>query len=178
MLGHGARRFRSGVWHAREKSRNLVHPTMLQKAKRVTGFLVEMAEKAGPLNAMAYMILRGGWSPKKRGVPKNAGTSDDMYENKGQKNSDRGHPTMFMKTSNLTVLSDDVDENKQLNTRSALAQRAMLSGFIVCSPPSLSSTNIAEFHSAVARIGEPVPESRQPTTDKNACPARANRGGC
>jgi hypothetical protein len=37
---------------------------------------------------------------------------------------------MCMKTSNLTVLTDDVDENKPLNTRSAFAQRAMLSGFI------------------------------------------------
>jgi hypothetical protein len=31
---------------------------------------------------------------------------------------------MFMKTGNLTVLSDDIDENKPLNTRSALEQRA------------------------------------------------------
>jgi hypothetical protein len=87
---------------------------------------------------------------------------------------------MFMKTGDLTVISDDIDENKPLNTRSALAQRAMLSGFIVCSPrpefasrngglklplrgrhygqpagrarlfdSSLSSTNSAEFHSAL-----------------------------
>jgi hypothetical protein len=54
-----------------------------------------------------------------------------MYENKGQKNSDRGYPTIYMKTGNLIVLSDDVDENTPLNTRSALAQRAMLSGFVV-----------------------------------------------
>jgi hypothetical protein len=113
-----------------EKSRNLGHPTMFQKAKRVTGFLAEMSEKASPLNAMAYTVLKGGWSPKKRGVPKNAGISDDMYENKGQKNSDRRYPTIYMKTGNLIVLSDDVDENKQLNTRSALAERAMLSGFV------------------------------------------------
>jgi hypothetical protein len=37
---------------------------------------------------------------------------------------------MFMKTSNLTVLSDDIDENKPLNTRSALAQREMISGLV------------------------------------------------
>ena len=37
---------------------------------------------------------------------------------------------MFMKTSNLTVLSDDINENKELNTRSVFAQRAMLSGFV------------------------------------------------
>jgi hypothetical protein len=37
---------------------------------------------------------------------------------------------MFMKTGDLTVISDDIDENKPLNTRSALAQRAMLSGFV------------------------------------------------
>ena len=30
---------------------------------------------------------------------------------------------MFMKTSDLTVISDDIDENKPLNTLSALAQR-------------------------------------------------------
>jgi hypothetical protein len=89
-----------------------------------------MSEKASPLNAMAYTVLKGGWSPKKRGVPKNAGISDDMYENKGQKNSDRGYPTIYMKTGNLIVLSDDVDENTPLNTRSVLAQRAMLSSFI------------------------------------------------
>jgi len=53
---------------------------------------------------------------------------------KGKKNSCRGYPTMFMKTGDLTVISNDIDENKPLNTRSALAQRAMLSGFIVCSP--------------------------------------------
>jgi len=121
-------------WHSIKISRNLVYPTMLQKAKRVTGFLAEMSETSDPLNAVAYTVLKGGWSPKKRGVPKNAGISDDMYENKGQKNSCRGYPTMFMKTGDLTVISDDIDENKPLNTRSALAQRAMLSGFIVCSP--------------------------------------------
>jgi hypothetical protein len=37
---------------------------------------------------------------------------------------------MFMKTGDLTVISDDIDENKPLNPRSALAQRAMLSGFV------------------------------------------------
>ena len=42
----------------------------------------------------------------------------------------QGYPTMFMKTGNLIVLSDDVDENTPLNTRSVLAQRAMLSSFI------------------------------------------------
>ena len=35
-----------------------------------------------------------------------------------------------MKTGNLTVISDDIDENKTLNTRFALAQRAILSGFV------------------------------------------------
>jgi hypothetical protein len=75
---------------------------MLQKAKRVTGFLAEMAEKSDPLNAIAYTVLKGGWSPKKRGVPKNAGISHDMYENKGQKKF-------------LSGISDDVYENKQLN---------------------------------------------------------------
>ena len=75
---------------------------MFQKAKRVTGFLAEMSEKASPLNAMAYTVLKGGWSPKKRGVPKNAGISDDMYENKGQKKF-------------LSGISDDVYENRQLN---------------------------------------------------------------
>jgi len=103
---------------------------MLQKAKGDAGFLAEMSEKAGPLNAMAYAISRGVGAREKRGVPKNAGISDDMYENKGQKNSDRGYPTIYMKTGNLTVLSDDMDENKPLNTRSALAQRVMLSGFV------------------------------------------------
>ena len=103
---------------------------MLQKAKRVTGFLAEMSETSDPLNAVAYTVLKGGWSPKKRGVPKNAGISDDVYENKGQKNSDRGYPTIYMKTGNLTVISDDIDENKTLNTRFALAQRAILSGFV------------------------------------------------
>ena len=97
---------------------------------------------------------------------------------------------MFMKTGDLTVISDDIDENKPLNTRSALAQRAMLSGSIVCSPrreftsrngrlklplrgrhygrlagraqicdSSLSSTNIAEFHSALAGVGEPATDN-------------------
>jgi hypothetical protein len=103
---------------------------MFQKAKGVTGFLAEMSEKAGPLNAMAYAISRGVGAREKRGVPKNAGISDDMYENKGQKNSDRGYPTIYMKTGNLTVISDDIDENKTLNTRFALAQRAILSGFV------------------------------------------------
>jgi len=177
-------------WHSMEISRNLVYPTMFQKAKGVTGFLAEMSEKAGPLNAMAYAISRGVGAREKRGVPKNAGISDDMYENKGQKNSDRGYPTIYMKTGNLTVLSDDMDENKPLNTRSALAQRAMLSGSIVCSPrreftsrngglklplrgrhygrptgraqlwdSSLSPTNIAEFHSALAGVGEPATDN-------------------
>jgi hypothetical protein len=86
--------------------------------------------KSRPFECNGLHDFKGGWSPKKRGVPKNAGISDDMYENKGQKNSYRGYPTMFMKTSNLTVLSDDIDENKPLNARSALAQRAMPSGFI------------------------------------------------
>ena len=35
---------------------------------------------------------------------------------------------MFMKTGDLTVLSDDIDENKPLNTPSALAQHADLFG--------------------------------------------------
>ena len=109
---------------------------MFQKAKGVTGFLAEMSEKAGPLNAMAYAISRGVGAREKRGVPKNAGISDDLCENKGQKNSYRGYPTMFMKTGNLTVPSDDIDENKPLNTRSALAQEPILSGFVgnICSP--------------------------------------------
>ena len=59
---------------------------MLQKAKRVTGFMAEMSEKSDPLNAMAYAISRGVGAREKRGVPKNAGISDDLYENKGQKN--------------------------------------------------------------------------------------------
>jgi hypothetical protein len=108
-----------------EKSRNLVYPTMFQKAKGATGFVAEMSEKAGPLNAMGYMILRGVGARKKRGIPKNAGISDDIYENKEPKNCYRGYPTMFMKTSKLTALSDDIDENKPLSTRSALAQSAM-----------------------------------------------------
>jgi hypothetical protein len=44
-----------------------------------------MSEKAGPVNAMAYTILRGVGARKKR-VSKNAGISDDIYENKGRKN--------------------------------------------------------------------------------------------
>jgi hypothetical protein len=159
-----------------EISRNLVYPTMLQKAKRVTGFMAEMSEKSDPLNAMAYAILRGVGARKKGGSPKMQGYPTICMKIKGKKNSCRGYPTMFMKTGDLTVISNDIDENKPLNTRSALAQRAMLSGFIVCSPRReftsrngglklalrgrhygrsagraqlcLSSTNIAEFHSA------------------------------
>jgi len=103
---------------------------MLQKAKGDAGFLAEMSEKAGPLNAMAYMILRGVGARKKGGSPKTQGYPTICMKIKGKKNSYRGYPTMFMKTRNLTVLSDDMHENKPLNTRSALAQRVMLSGFV------------------------------------------------
>jgi len=123
MLGHGARRSQSGVWDSMEKSRNLVYPTMLQKAKGVTGFLAEMSEKAGPLNTVAYMILRGVGARKKGGSPKMQGYPTICMKIKGKKNSYRGYPTMFMKTGNLTVLTDDIDENKPFNTPSALAQR-------------------------------------------------------
>jgi hypothetical protein len=84
-----------------EISRNLVYPTMLQKAKRVTGFLVEMSEKAGPLNAMAYTISRGVGARKKGGSPKM-----------------QGYPTICMKIKGKKILSgisDDVYENRRLN---------------------------------------------------------------
>ena len=74
---------------------------MFKKAKGVTGFMAEMSEKAGPLNAMAYMILRGVGTRKKGGAPKNEGTSDDVYENKGKKT--------------VPGTCVDVYENKQLN---------------------------------------------------------------
>jgi hypothetical protein len=74
-----------------EKSRNLVYPTMLQKAKRVTGFLVEMSEKAGPLNAMAYTISRGVGARKKGGSPKM-----------------QGYPTICMKIKGKKILIGDI----------------------------------------------------------------------
>ena len=39
--------------------------------------------KSRPFECNGLHDFKGGWSPKKRGVPKNAGISDDMYENKG-----------------------------------------------------------------------------------------------
>jgi hypothetical protein len=69
------------------KSRSLVHPTMLQKAKGVAGFLAEMSEKAGPLNAMTYTISRGVGTRKKAGPPKMP-----------------GHPTMCMKIKGKKIL--------------------------------------------------------------------------
>jgi len=74
---------------------------MLQKAKRVTGFLVEMSDKAGPLNATAYAISWGVGARKKGGSPKM-----------------QGYPTMCMKIKGKKTvpgISDDVYENKQLN---------------------------------------------------------------
>ena len=114
--------------------------------------------KSRPFECNGLRDFKGGWSPKKRGVPKNAGISDDMYENKGQKNSDRGYPTMFMKTGNLTVLSDDIDENKPLNTRSALAQRAMLR-FRRQQPVRRDARRPCAAGSGVARASLPAPET-------------------
>jgi hypothetical protein len=57
--------------------------------------------KSRPFECNGLDDFQGGWSPKKRGVPKNAGISDDVYENKGQKKCLREHPTMFMKTHDL-----------------------------------------------------------------------------
>ena len=91
LLAHGTSRSRSGVLQLMEVSRNLGHPTMFKKAKGVTGFMAEMSEKAGPLNAMAYMILRGVGTRKKGGPQKM-----------------KGHPTMCMKTKGKKLFREPV----------------------------------------------------------------------
>jgi len=70
-----------------------------------------MSENFVCLNTMVYATSEGNWRPKKRGLPKNAGISDDVYENKGQKKCLREYPTMSMKINDLAFLSDDADEN-------------------------------------------------------------------
>ena len=47
-----------------------------------------------------------------KGAPKYAGISNDVYEKKGAKKEPWVSPTMLMKTSMLSPLSDDVDEKK------------------------------------------------------------------
>ena len=74
-----------------------VYPTMFNKTKIVRVFLPGFAknrrvEKEG---------LTGGKKSKKRGAPKYAGISNDVYENKGRKKGALGK-------------SDDVDENKHV----------------------------------------------------------------
>jgi hypothetical protein len=64
---------------------------MLQKAKRVTGFMAEMSEKSDPLNAMAYAILRGVGARKKGGSPKM-----------------QGYPTICMKIKGKKILIGDI----------------------------------------------------------------------
>jgi hypothetical protein len=77
------------------------------------GFLGRCVREYRPFECCGLGDFKGAENMKKRGVPKNAGISDDIYENKGQKNGFRRYPTMFMKTSNLLVLSDDIYENKR-----------------------------------------------------------------
>jgi hypothetical protein len=58
---------------------------MFQKAKGVAGFLAEMSEKTGPLNAMAYMISRGIGALKKGGPPKMQGNPTICMKINGKK---------------------------------------------------------------------------------------------
>ncbi len=59
---------------------------------------------------MVYAISRGAGALKKKGAPKNEGISNDVYENKRQKNSLSSMSNDVIESNRLVSFSDYIDE--------------------------------------------------------------------
>ncbi len=94
------------------------------------GILGTYVRKGRPFEYNGLRDFTGGWTPEKSGVPKNAGISNDVYENKGRKKLPARMSNDVDENKQLVTLANDVFEKKVLSSSAALVQRAMLSGFV------------------------------------------------